>query len=159
MFQFANPKAWVMGLALMAGFLPESGQPVFNALVLAGFAEVVALPCIALWAAFGTAIGQWIKSDSRMARFQRHHGSSHRGLCGAYPRLATAQLFDHVIVVKMDVQPFWPVIQRGGVTRTQYARLFARHFASPTPPRRCRRVVSRRLRRIASKRARDLRII
>ncbi len=26
MFQFANPKAWVMGLALMAGFLPESGQ-------------------------------------------------------------------------------------------------------------------------------------
>lgn len=64
MFQFANPKAWVMGLALMAGFLPESGQPVVNALVLAGFAELVALPCIALWAAFGTAIGQWIKSDA-----------------------------------------------------------------------------------------------
>lgn len=63
MFQFANPKAWVMGMALMAGFLPESGQPVVNALVLAGFAELVALPCIALWAAFGTAIGQRIKSD------------------------------------------------------------------------------------------------
>lgn len=48
MFQFANPKAWVMGLALMAGFLPESGQPVVNALVLAGFAELVALPCRAM---------------------------------------------------------------------------------------------------------------
>jgi len=58
-----------MGLALMAGFLPESGQPVFNALLLAGFAEMVALPCIALWAAFGTAIGQWIKSDGAWRGF------------------------------------------------------------------------------------------
>jgi len=69
MFQFANPKAWVMGLALMAGFLPENGQPVVNALVLAGFAELVALPCIALWAAFGSAIGQWIKSDQAWRAF------------------------------------------------------------------------------------------
>lgn len=69
LFQFANPKAWVMGLALMAGFLPESGQPVFNALLLASFAELVALPCIALWAAFGTAIGQWIQSDGAWRAF------------------------------------------------------------------------------------------
>lgn len=69
MFQFANPKAWVMGLALIAGFLPESGQPVVNALVLAGFAEMVALPCIALWVAFGSAIGQWIKSDGAWRAF------------------------------------------------------------------------------------------
>jgi len=30
---------------------------------------VVALPCIALWAAFGTAIGQWIKSDGAWRAF------------------------------------------------------------------------------------------
>ncbi|MCC5883035.1 MAG: LysE family translocator [Halomonas sp.] len=59
-FQFANPKAWVMGLALMAGFLPQGGDAVVNALVLAVFAELVALPCIALWAGFGVAIGQWL---------------------------------------------------------------------------------------------------
>ncbi|MDI5936501.1 LysE family translocator [Halomonas kalidii] len=59
-FQFANPKAWVMGLALMAGFLPEGGDTVVNALLLAGFAELVGLPCIALWAGFGTAIGRWL---------------------------------------------------------------------------------------------------
>lgn len=59
-FQFANPKAWVMGLALMAGFLPQGGDAVVNALVLAAFAELVALPCIALWAGFGVAIGQWL---------------------------------------------------------------------------------------------------
>ncbi|ATJ82355.1 LysE family translocator [Halomonas beimenensis] len=60
-FQFANPKAWVMGLTLMASFLPEDGNTVVNALLLAAFAELVALPCIALWAGFGMAIGRWLK--------------------------------------------------------------------------------------------------
>lgn len=60
-FQFANPKAWVMGLTLMASFLPENGNTVVNALVLAGVAELVGFPCIALWAGFGTAIGRWLK--------------------------------------------------------------------------------------------------
>ena len=60
-FQFANPKAWVMGLTLMASFLPEDGNTVVNALVLAGVAELVGFPCIALWAGFGTAIGRWLK--------------------------------------------------------------------------------------------------
>lgn len=61
-FQFANPKAWVMGLTLMASFLPEQGNVLVNAMLLAGFAELVALPCILLWAGFGMAIGQWLKS-------------------------------------------------------------------------------------------------
>lgn len=61
-FQFANPKAWVMGLALMAGFLPQGGDMLFNALLLAAFSEVVALPCIALWAGFGVAIGRWLET-------------------------------------------------------------------------------------------------
>ncbi|MCK0744253.1 LysE family translocator [Chromohalobacter nigrandesensis] len=60
-FQFANPKAWVMGLTLMASFLPEDGNALINAFVLAGMAELVAFPCIALWAGFGTAIGHWLK--------------------------------------------------------------------------------------------------
>nr|WP_289113204.1 LysE family translocator [uncultured Halomonas sp.] len=62
MFQFANPKAWVMGLALMAGFLPEQGSTWVDALLLAGFAELVALPCISLWAGFGMAVGRHLKS-------------------------------------------------------------------------------------------------
>ncbi|MGC3873709.1 LysE family translocator [Halomonas sp. GXIMD04776] len=61
-FQFANPKAWVMGLALMAGFLPEGGSIWVNALLLAGFAELIALPCISLWAGFGMAIGRLLHS-------------------------------------------------------------------------------------------------
>ncbi|MDV6319476.1 LysE family translocator [Chromohalobacter sp. HP20-39] len=60
-FQFANPKAWVMGLTLMASFLPEDGNTMVNAFALAGAAELVAFPCIALWAGFGMAIGRWLK--------------------------------------------------------------------------------------------------
>ncbi|MHB0774815.1 LysE family translocator [Halomonas sp. WWR20] len=61
-FQFANPKAWIMGLALIAGFLPDNGNPVLNAMLLAGFAELIALPCISMWAGFGTVIGRWLDS-------------------------------------------------------------------------------------------------
>lgn len=61
-FQFANPKAWVMGLTLMASFLPEQGNVLVNAVMLAVFAELVALPCIMLWAGFGMAIGRLLKT-------------------------------------------------------------------------------------------------
>ena len=69
LFQFANPKAWVMGLALIAGFLPSNGNAWLNALLLVGFAELVALPCCALWAAFGSVIGQKIRTDRAWRRF------------------------------------------------------------------------------------------
>nr|WP_300314286.1 LysE family translocator [Halomonas sp.] len=74
-FQFANPKAWVMGIALMAGFLPEAGNPWLNALVLAGVAELVGLPCIALWAGFGTAIGKVLKSATSWRWFNGTMGA------------------------------------------------------------------------------------
>jgi len=73
-FQFANPKAWVMGLALMAGFLPQTGDTLVNALLLAGFAELVALPCIALWAGFGVTIGQWLETPRAWRIFNRTMG-------------------------------------------------------------------------------------
>lgn len=68
-FQFANPKAWVMGLALMAGFLPESGPVWLNAVLLAGLAEIVAFPCISLWAGFGMAIRHWLTTPQAWRRF------------------------------------------------------------------------------------------
>ncbi|TVU68414.1 MULTISPECIES: LysE family translocator [Cobetia] len=74
LFQFANPKAWVMGIALMAGFLPEDGPVLLNAVLLAGFAELVALPCISLWAGFGTAIGRLLRTERSWKIFNRMMG-------------------------------------------------------------------------------------
>lgn len=74
-FQFANPKAWVMGLALIAGFLPEGGDTLLNALLLAGFSELIALPCISMWAGFGIAIGRWLNSPRAWRIFNGSMGA------------------------------------------------------------------------------------
>lgn len=62
-FQFANPKVWVMGITLMASFLPHDGALVLNALALACIMEAVAFPCISFWAGFGTVIARWLNTD------------------------------------------------------------------------------------------------
>ncbi|RAH37109.1 LysE family translocator [Halomonas sp. SL1] len=74
-FQFANPKAWVMGLTLMASFLPEGGNTVINALLLAGVSELIAFPCISLWAGFGMAIGRWLKGPRAWRAFNGTMGA------------------------------------------------------------------------------------
>ncbi|WP_114416448.1 LysE family translocator [Marinospirillum perlucidum] len=73
-FQFANPKAWVMGITLMAGFLPNQGQLLFNALLLAGISALVVLPCICLWAGLGTAVSRILKSENHWRWFNRGMG-------------------------------------------------------------------------------------
>lgn len=74
-FQFANPKAWIMGVALITGFLPSEGSLIFNALLLATVSELVAFPCIALWAGFGTIIGRLIKTNHGWRIFNRCMGA------------------------------------------------------------------------------------
>ncbi|MGB7755124.1 MAG: LysE family translocator [Salinisphaera sp.] len=62
-FQFANPKVWVMGLTLTASFLPGHGPVLLNALVLTTIMIVVGLPCLSFWAAFGSVIGRALRTD------------------------------------------------------------------------------------------------
>lgn len=61
-FQFANPKAWIMGLTLTASFLPDTGPLLFNALALAILMEIVAFPCVSFWALFGRTLGTRLRS-------------------------------------------------------------------------------------------------
>jgi threonine/homoserine/homoserine lactone efflux protein len=74
-FQFANPKAWVMGITLMAGFLPNQGELIINALLLAGLSALVVLPCISLWAGLGTAVSRLLKSEHHWRWFNRGMGA------------------------------------------------------------------------------------
>lgn len=68
-FQFVNPKAWVMGIALVAGFLPHDGPLIVNAAVLALLMEGVAFFCISLWAGFGMAIGRLLTTPRAWRAF------------------------------------------------------------------------------------------
>lgn len=68
-FQYANPKAWVMGLTLMSTFvLPE--QPlVLSVLSITLIVMLVNLPCIGVWAVFGTAIGSFLTNKKVLLGF------------------------------------------------------------------------------------------
>lgn len=56
LFQFANPKAWVMAVTGAAAFMP-TGQPlVVAALLLSAVFAGVNLPCIAAWALLGALL-------------------------------------------------------------------------------------------------------
>lgn len=67
-FQWVNPKAWVMALGAVTAYLPHSFQ-LFDAALLAGVFGAVNLPCVAVWAAFGTAMRQVLQNPKSVRVF------------------------------------------------------------------------------------------
>lgn len=67
-FQWVNPKAWVMALGAVTTYLPQSFHPL-DAALLAGVFGAVNLPCVALWAAFGTAMRRVLQNPSSVRVF------------------------------------------------------------------------------------------
>lgn len=66
-FQYVNPKAWVMGLTVMSAFSIPQVHFVVSAVLITLVVTVINLPCISVWAAFGTVIGRFL--TGRRARF------------------------------------------------------------------------------------------
>lgn len=63
LFQFANPKAWVMGITGAAAFLPPL-QPVWLAiLVFCLLFSVVNLPCLGVWVATGAVLRRYLRQE------------------------------------------------------------------------------------------------
>jgi threonine/homoserine/homoserine lactone efflux protein len=67
-FQWVNPKAWVMALGAVTTYLPHAFLA-SDAAVLAGVFGLVNLPCVALWAAFGTAMRQVLQNPKSVRLF------------------------------------------------------------------------------------------
>ena len=55
-FQFVNPKAWVMSLSAVSLFLPREVGIVPASTYLLGMMLVINLPCIGVWALFGSSL-------------------------------------------------------------------------------------------------------
>ena len=55
-FQFLNPKAWVMTLTAATLFLPHELGLFAGCLYVVGIMVLVNLPCIAVWAGFGSSL-------------------------------------------------------------------------------------------------------
>ena len=56
MFQFLNPKAWVMTLTAATLFLPQEPGLLLRGGYMAGIMEGIGLPCMAAWALFGSSL-------------------------------------------------------------------------------------------------------
>ncbi|MFT3760847.1 LysE family translocator [Thauera sp.] len=68
MFQWVNPKAWMMGLNAAILFLPpNAGWQAAAGLALVCL--VVNLPCIALWAGAGARLREWLQQPAALRIF------------------------------------------------------------------------------------------
>jgi len=56
LFQFLNPKAWVMTVTAATLFLPRELGLIGSGAYMAGVMEGIGLPCMMAWALFGTSL-------------------------------------------------------------------------------------------------------
>ena len=62
LFQFINPKAWVVALTAATAFFPSEENFVVATLFVAGTAPFVCFPSICIWAIFGNSLRIFIKN-------------------------------------------------------------------------------------------------
>lgn len=68
-FQFVNPKAWVMSLTAVALFMPTGTSTLAAWTYLIGMMVFINLPCIAVWAAFGSTLRGFLTQRARRIAF------------------------------------------------------------------------------------------
>ena len=62
LFQFINPKAWVVALTASTAFFPNQENFAIATLFVAGTAPFVCIPAICIWVVFGSSIKLIIKN-------------------------------------------------------------------------------------------------
>jgi threonine/homoserine/homoserine lactone efflux protein len=68
LFQFLNPKAWVMTVTAATLFLPQGLGALLSGAYMAGVMEGIGVPCMMVWALFGTSLRSFIAAPrGRMA--------------------------------------------------------------------------------------------
>jgi threonine/homoserine/homoserine lactone efflux protein len=75
LFQYANPKAWIMAISAVSAFTASGETYVASAVGVALTCSLVNLPSISLWAGFGLAIGRILETPRAWRRFNRTMGA------------------------------------------------------------------------------------
>ena len=60
MFQYVNPKAWMMAGTIASAFVVDGGNIYFNAAIAVGVHGLISFPCVISWVLFGTLIGRYL---------------------------------------------------------------------------------------------------
>jgi threonine/homoserine/homoserine lactone efflux protein len=68
-FQFLNPKAWVMTVTAATLFLPRDLGYLLSGLYMAAIMEGIGVPCMAVWALFGSSLKSFIGAPAGRRAF------------------------------------------------------------------------------------------
>lgn len=69
MFQWINPKAWLLSLSVVSSFVLPGHAMLPQLALVAGVFAVVCLPACALWALFGVGAARMLRSPARLRAF------------------------------------------------------------------------------------------
>jgi threonine/homoserine/homoserine lactone efflux protein len=69
LFQFVNPKAWVMAISGSSAFLPPTPSVWMSILIFCLVFCAVNLPCVSVWAAGGAALRRYLAEPRWQRRF------------------------------------------------------------------------------------------
>lgn len=67
LFQFVNPKAWLLAIGVAAAFIPASLPALFGAPLVAGIFATVSATCFMVWCGGGAALARVITDDRKAA--------------------------------------------------------------------------------------------
>lgn len=70
-FQLVNPKGWMAIVPAVAAFSDPTANPLLEAAAIYVIFETVMLPCIAAWAAIGSAARRYLEQPGRLVLFNR----------------------------------------------------------------------------------------
>ena len=68
LFQWVNPKAWVMAITAMATYT-DPARYWFTVLVVGAVFALVNLPSVSSWAGFGSVLREWLSDPARLRWF------------------------------------------------------------------------------------------
>jgi threonine/homoserine/homoserine lactone efflux protein len=63
MFQYVNPKAWMMSVTAISTFTVAGDLYWQSATLVAGVFFLICFPSVSVWAGFGSVIGRWLHSS------------------------------------------------------------------------------------------------
>ncbi len=71
LFQFTNPKALLIVTSMLSGFSLPGENYGFSVLILLAMVPLIGVPCVSVWAAFGSKMQGLIQTDQRLKNFNR----------------------------------------------------------------------------------------
>ena len=63
LFQFINPKAWSIAIAVASGFFPTKENLLTGVILVSFTAAIICIPTISLWALFGNSLRKFVTNN------------------------------------------------------------------------------------------------